>query len=193
MKNQMNKNSGRKRRPKTNLVFDDTARKDYLTGFHKRKNERRKRAQHEQKEKEREERIELRKQKRELLQRQMRKGLTSVPEIEDLADPEVYSFPNHTVTITDVSNMDMAGQDGLRLGQNTFVKEDEKASKPTEKKEDTPVDVKKKLKKIGEMSKRFGSQQQKFKNKKKSSTQKFSKNKSKKSSKKSSKKKGRKT
>ena len=44
------------------VVFDNTARHEYLTGFHKRKLQRQKVAQEEAAERERQERIELRKQ-----------------------------------------------------------------------------------------------------------------------------------
>lgn len=44
------------------INFDDTARADYLTGFHKRKVQRTKRAQEEAEKKAREERITMRKQ-----------------------------------------------------------------------------------------------------------------------------------
>lgn len=43
----------------------------------------------------------------------------SVPEIQHLLDPTVYDLPSHTVTVTDVSEVDLTGKDGLWLGQNT--------------------------------------------------------------------------
>ena len=37
---------------------------------------------------------------------------------EELAKKEVKELPRHTVTITDISEVDLAGQGGLRLGKN---------------------------------------------------------------------------
>lgn len=58
-----NPNKKRKTEHKVDAIsFDDTAREDYLTGFHKRKVERAKRARAEAEKKAREERVGMRKQ-----------------------------------------------------------------------------------------------------------------------------------
>ena len=45
------------------------------------------------------------------------------PEIDlkEFIKPEVLDLPQHTVTITDISDIDFSGQDGLRLGQNKVI------------------------------------------------------------------------
>ena len=44
------------------------------------------------------------------------------PDLEELEEyqtkKEVKELPHHTVTITDISEVDLAGQGGLRLGRN---------------------------------------------------------------------------
>ena len=44
------------------------------------------------------------------------------PDLEELEEyqtkKEVKELPHHTVTITDISEVDLAGQGGLRLGKN---------------------------------------------------------------------------
>ena len=37
---------------------------------------------------------------------------------KELGRTEVKELPHHTVTITDISEVDLAGQGGLRLGKN---------------------------------------------------------------------------
>lgn len=40
-------------------------------------------------------------------------------DVKEFVKPEVLDLPEHTVTITDISEMDFTGHNGLRLGQNT--------------------------------------------------------------------------
>ena len=39
-------------------------------------------------------------------------------DVKEFIKPEILDLPQHTVTITDISEVDLAGHDGLRLGQN---------------------------------------------------------------------------
>ena len=39
-------------------------------------------------------------------------------DLELLAERQVTDLPGHTVTITDISDIDLAGHEGTRLGQN---------------------------------------------------------------------------
>ena len=46
------------------------------------------------------------------------------PEIEQLVKPEIFDLPEHTVTISNISEVDFVGKSGVRLGQNTgFVRQ----------------------------------------------------------------------
>ena len=56
------------------ITFDPAARKDFITGFHKRKTERRKKAQTKAEERARREKLEARKEKREYLKQQRSVG-----------------------------------------------------------------------------------------------------------------------
>lgn len=40
------------------------------------------------------------------------------PDLEELAEKHVMELPHHTVTITDISEVDLAGHAGTRLGWN---------------------------------------------------------------------------
>ena len=56
-------------------------------------------------------------QKREMFRSTMQ-NYKVAPEIEHLVNPKVFDMDQHTVTVTDVSEIDITGQDGLRLGVN---------------------------------------------------------------------------
>ena len=60
-------------------------------------------------------------QKKEFLERKLKHQYVP-PDLEELeecqAKKEVKELPHHTVTVTDISEVDLAGQGGLRLGRN---------------------------------------------------------------------------
>ncbi|XP_052781415.1 nucleolar protein 12-like [Mya arenaria] len=108
------------RQTKSTIVFDEKARKDYLTGFRKRKDERRKKAQ--------EQVQRMIKEDRKLLKQKMKEFETvktryqQLPtDLELIAERQVTELPNHTVTITDISDIDLAGHAGTRLGLNQVL------------------------------------------------------------------------
>ncbi|XP_059156580.1 nucleolar protein 12-like [Physella acuta] len=114
------------RRPKNRqtkifLEFDEKARSEYLRGFQKRKNERKKQAREKNDQRILEERKQLLKQARDLKTNHLREKSVVIPEIEHLVDPVVYDLPEHTVTISHIGDVDFVGKSGLRLGQNTAV------------------------------------------------------------------------
>jgi len=41
-----------------------------------------------------------------------------VPDIEKLLVPKIHNLPNHTVTVTEVADVDLAGGTGFMLGKN---------------------------------------------------------------------------
>ncbi|KAK3090874.1 hypothetical protein FSP39_015395 [Pinctada imbricata] len=96
---------------------------EYLTGFRKRRKERQQKAKEEKELQMKRDKKELKNQRRELLKRSQdykgKKGkeLPAI-DLEDVTEPTVLDLPDHTVTITDISEIDLAGHNGLRLGQN---------------------------------------------------------------------------
>ncbi|PVH77977.1 hypothetical protein DL98DRAFT_258541 [Cadophora sp. DSE1049] len=72
------------------ISFDNDARADYLTGFHKRKVQRAKRAQEEAAKKEREERVEMRKQLREERKQELTEHVSAInAALRAAGDPDV--------------------------------------------------------------------------------------------------------
>lgn len=41
-----------------------------------------------------------------------------VPEVEHIVEPVTYDLPNHTVTISSITDIDFQGESNTRLGQN---------------------------------------------------------------------------
>ncbi|XP_044533265.1 nucleolar protein 12 [Gracilinanus agilis] len=106
------------------LTFDEENRQDFLTGFHKRKVERRKVALEEIQKKLKEEQRKLREErhKRYLkILRERRAALEEVNELDQLVTSKTecvqYDHPNHTVTVTSVSNLDLSEARRLGLSQ----------------------------------------------------------------------------
>ncbi|XP_060074862.1 nucleolar protein 12-like [Ylistrum balloti] len=130
------KKAPKNRKTKKVLVFDETARLEFLTGFRKRKNERRKKAKDDKEIQLKEDKKELKRQRRELIEKSFYfkgKSKQKAPELDEIGKPTVTELPEHTVTITDISEIDMVGHSGLRLGQNQFEEEqDATTSPPTE-------------------------------------------------------------
>lgn len=89
------------RQTKSVLIFDEAARREYLTGFQKRKNQRRKQAKLENEKKIKDEKQALKQQVREMMQKSDRHRL---PEVEEFLSSTVHDLPDHTVTITDMSD-----------------------------------------------------------------------------------------
>ena len=105
----MGKRVAKNRSTKTAIVFDEAARTEYLTGFRKRKEERRKKAK-EQIEKEVKDEIKKAKDKaREFVEKQRSGELSSshriVPEIEHLLPTDVHDLGSHTVSVTHIEDL----------------------------------------------------------------------------------------
>ncbi|NXF86530.1 NOL12 protein, partial [Eubucco bourcierii] len=108
------------------VTFDEEKRREYLTGFHKRKVERRKAALEEIKRKLKEEQ---RKMKEERHQEYMKmlsereEALDEADELEHLVTSRTESVnidhPNHIVTVTTISDLDLSG--ARQLGLTTPV------------------------------------------------------------------------
>ncbi|XP_073405593.1 nucleolar protein 12 [Dendrobates tinctorius] len=127
---------GRKKQKKTaiarrELVFDEEKRREYLTGFHKRKLQRRKSAVEEIKRKIKDEQKRLKAERhKEYLKmlKEREEALEEADEIERLVTSKtesiVFDHPNHTVTVTTISDLDLSGV-GL-LPPGVIEAEDEK-------------------------------------------------------------------
>ncbi|XP_068938211.1 nucleolar protein 12 [Petaurus breviceps papuanus] len=103
------------------LTFDEDKRRDYLTGFHRRKVERRKAALAEIRQKLKEEQRKLRDERhKEYLQmlKDREEALEEADELEQLVTSQSqciqYDHPGHTVTVTTISDLDLSG--ARRLG-----------------------------------------------------------------------------
>ncbi|XP_064844124.1 nucleolar protein 12-like [Oncorhynchus masou masou] len=113
---------GSKKREKCVVMFNDNERQDYLTGFHKRKVERRKAAvvEIQNKIKEEQKRVKEERHKEYLKLLQERKEALDEDddddeedELEDVitgtTESVQYDHPNHTVTVTTISDLDLTG------------------------------------------------------------------------------------
>ncbi|XP_046686219.1 nucleolar protein 12-like [Homalodisca vitripennis] len=90
------------RKTKLSIVFNENARKDFLTGFHRRKLGRKRKAQEELKQWLKEEKKRIKKEAKEEIKKLV---LTNrpIPELEHLHSEE-YELPNHSVSIVELSS-----------------------------------------------------------------------------------------
>ncbi|XP_069696865.1 nucleolar protein 12-like isoform X2 [Periplaneta americana] len=129
-------------------------KEEFLTGFHKRKLQRKKKAQEEFEQQLKEERKRLQLEARESYKKLV-VSHRPIPELENLASKK-YELENHSVNITELSASDLA-EKNLWIGTSKVIYEDESSEnndqKDTQKDEltrlklKTPKDVKKILKK----------------------------------------------
>uniref|UniRef100_A0A8C5QII6 Nucleolar protein 12 n=1 Tax=Leptobrachium leishanense TaxID=445787 RepID=A0A8C5QII6_9ANUR len=98
------------------LVFDEEKRREYLTGFHKRKVQRRKAAVEEIKRKIKDEQKKMREDRHKEYVRMLKEredALEEADELESLVTSKTesvqYDHPNHTVTVTTISDLDLSG------------------------------------------------------------------------------------
>lgn len=115
-RNKKKKRDGSDRRPRLVLSFDEEKRREYLTGFHKRKVERKKAAIEEIKQRLKQEQKKLREERHQeylkmLAERE--EALEEADELERLVTAKMesvqYDHPNHTVTVTTISDLDLSG------------------------------------------------------------------------------------
>ncbi|KAK7868471.1 hypothetical protein R5R35_011215 [Gryllus longicercus] len=126
------------RKTKKHIVFDPEARKEFLTGFHKRKQERRRKAQEDLKIQLKEERKRLKQEAKETFKKLLGTQRAD-PAPEDLAT-ESYDLENHSVSIFELSAADLAEKNNW-IGPNRVQYEDEKVEhkpKKEEAKEEIP-------------------------------------------------------
>ncbi|PWA15511.1 hypothetical protein CCH79_00014769 [Gambusia affinis] len=110
------KPGSKKRENKCVVMFDDKDRQDYLTGFHKRKIERRKAAVQEMKNKIKEEQSRVREERHKEYIKMLKEREEALADAEDELEDAVisttesvqYDHPNHTVTVTTISDLDLS-------------------------------------------------------------------------------------
>ncbi|XP_054844606.1 nucleolar protein 12 [Eublepharis macularius] len=120
------------------VTFDEESRREFLTGFHKRKVERRKIAVEEIKRKLKEEQQKMKEERHKEYMKMLKEREEALDEADQLeymvtSQKEMVSYdhPNHTVTVTTVSDLDLSG--AYLLGLDT----QEEDAKP-EGEEDVP-------------------------------------------------------
>ncbi|XP_053326156.1 nucleolar protein 12 isoform X2 [Spea bombifrons] len=98
------------------LVFDEEMRREYLTGFHKRKVQRRKAAVEEIKRKIKEEQKKMKEERHKEYMRMLKEREDALEEADELerlvtskSESVQYDHPNHTVTVTTISDLDLSG------------------------------------------------------------------------------------
>ncbi|CAL8287119.1 unnamed protein product [Boreogadus saida] len=109
------KPGSKKRENKCIVTFDDNSRQEYLTGFHKRKLERRKAAVVEIQKKIKEEHIRVREERHKEYIRLLKERTDALESedddleegVTDTTESVQYDHPNHTVTVTTISNLDL--------------------------------------------------------------------------------------
>ncbi|KAK9978934.1 hypothetical protein ABG768_020670 [Culter alburnus] len=134
LKQKTNGKSGAKQKQrKCVLMFDDKDRQDFLTGFHKRKLERRRAALEEMRNKLKEEQKRVREERHKEYLKQLqerREALDEADELEDVITATTesiqYDHPNHTVTVTTISDLDLSVDRLLEPQQRDEQNEEEK-------------------------------------------------------------------
>ncbi|XP_039978949.1 nucleolar protein 12 [Xiphias gladius] len=138
------KPGSKKRENKCIVMFDDKDRQDYLTGFHKRKVERRKAAVAEIRKKIKEEQIRVREERHKEFMKMLKERTEALEDIDDDLEDVItsttesvqYDHPNHTVTVTTISDLDLtrAHQLGPAAVEVNKESKDEEKGEEEEKK-----------------------------------------------------------
>ncbi|XP_006890196.1 PREDICTED: nucleolar protein 12 [Elephantulus edwardii] len=115
-RNKKKKRNGDDRRPRLVLSFDEDKRREYLTGFHKRKVERKKAAIEELKQRLKQEQKKLREERHQEYLKMLAEREEALEEADELdrlvtakTESVQYDHPNHTVTVTTISDLDLSG------------------------------------------------------------------------------------
>ncbi|XP_018115275.1 nucleolar protein 12 isoform X1 [Xenopus laevis] len=124
------------------VIFDEEKRREYLTGFHKRKMQRRKTAVEEIKRKIKEEQKKMKEERHKEYMKMLKEREEALCELEENDELEEmvtsktesvrYDHPNHTVTVTTISDLDLSGIRVPPLG-NAEKQEEEKVEEENEK------------------------------------------------------------
>ncbi|CAF1059360.1 unnamed protein product [Rotaria sordida] len=131
--------SKKNRQTKTQLVFDEQARKEYLKGFHKRKVERRERAQKELEDEIKNDLKNLRQKRREDM-RKRHEALGLLDTVENNTKKRTIELKNHTIEIAEIDDQ-LISNTGLFMGNNQI-----NDNETNEKNDDEPSSKKSKIK-----------------------------------------------
>nr|XP_046270402.1 nucleolar protein 12 [Scatophagus argus] len=139
------KPGSKKRENKCIVMFDDKDRQEYLTGFHKRKVERRKEAVAEIRKKIKEEQIRVREERHKEYVKMLKERKEALDAAEDDLEQAItstrqsvqYDHPNHTVTVTTISDLDLTGAHLLGPAADQVSGEDEEKEAEEEEKTST--------------------------------------------------------
>ncbi|KAM8779944.1 nucleolar protein 12 [Rhynchonycteris naso] len=137
------------------LSFDEEKRREYLTGFHKRKVERKKAAIEEIKQQLKQEQKKLREERHQEYLKMLAEREEALEEADELdrlvtakTESVQYDHPNHTVTVTTISDLDLSGtrllglpppEQADRLGTEEEVSSMEKPTKALPRKSRDPL------------------------------------------------------
>lgn len=122
-----NNKRNKTKKKKVVLVFDEKKRKEYLTGFSKRKNERRRRAQEELNVQVKEENKRIREEAKETTKK-MKQSYQAIPELDEILKEKEYDTEDVSVKIVELSTIDMAKQNnwiGANIPSTTVLSESE--------------------------------------------------------------------
>jgi len=111
----MGKKTTKKR--KVELVFDEKKRREYLSGFRKRKQERRKKAKDDLEVQVKEERKRLKLEAREDLKSKFKRSFAPIPELADEFNEEEYETEDVSVKIVEISTSELAKSNNW-IGEN---------------------------------------------------------------------------
>ncbi|XP_035511663.1 nucleolar protein 12 [Morone saxatilis] len=144
-KNAKFKPGSKKRENKCIVMFDDKDRQDYLTGFHKRKVERRKAAVAEIRKKIKDEQIRVREERHKEYLKMLKERNEALEAAEDDLEEMItsttksvqFDHPNHTVTVTTISDLDLTGAHLLEPAANPVNGEGKDEEKGEGEKEKT--------------------------------------------------------
>lgn len=139
------KPGSKKRENKCIVMFDDKDRQDYLTGFHKRKVERRKAAVAEIRKKIKDEQIRVREERHKEYMKMLKERKEALEEDEDDLENVItdtkesvqYDHRNHTVTVTTISDLDLTGAHLLKPASNQVNGESKDEENGEEEEEET--------------------------------------------------------
>ncbi|XP_050544015.1 nucleolar protein 12 [Daktulosphaira vitifoliae] len=121
------------RRTKRNITFDEKARCEFLTGFHKRKLARKKKAKEDFERRLKEEKKRIKAEAREAFKK-LTNAHPIIPEPLDYVTEE-YNLENHTVQICELSTDEIAKTNNW-IGSNQVVYEEEKKSEKEDSEEE---------------------------------------------------------
>ncbi|XP_071815317.1 uncharacterized protein [Apostichopus japonicus] len=126
------------RKTKIKLVFDEESRNEFLTGFHKRKLERKKYHQDKLAAQHKDQVKQMRRERKKAMEESFPLDITFREEMmrNDLSKKaDVHELPDHTVTVTSVTDIDL-NPEGQHLGLNEVEYESEPEEEEEEEEED---------------------------------------------------------